>query len=45
MSWWEAREFGSSLVGLGETQVVEGLEKSERGGVAGENLVTPLVSK
>lgn len=38
-------EFGSSLVGLGETQVVEGLENSERGDVACENLVAPLVNK
>jgi hypothetical protein len=37
-------EFGSSLVGLGESQVVEGLEKSERGDMASENLLTPLVN-
>lgn len=37
-------EFGSSLVGLGKSQVVEGLEKSERGDMASENLVAPLVN-
>lgn len=42
--WWETRKFGSSLVGLGESQVIEGLEKSERGDMASENLVAPLVN-
>lgn len=45
VSPWEAREFGSSPVGLGKPQVEEGLEKSERGDVASENLGAPLVSK
>lgn len=45
VSWWEARVFGNSLVGLGKSQVVEGLEKSGRGDVARENLVAPLVNK